>query len=498
MKVKSSSGPSDTSLRVSISLERDQSQAGSKDRLLAMANIVAPDFTPDDDKQKRAPIDLICVIDRSGSMQGQKLDLVKQALLFVVRQLQSEDRLALATFDSNVSLEFPLTPMNADGCQMASKSVESIRAGSSTNLCGGIIEGYLTGTSRTNPLDVCSMFVFTDGEANAGIRTHAQGITEEMQKLQQKLKKPISVTTFGFGQDHDAHMLHAIAETGRGMYYYVETPEQIPTLFADCLGGLLSVVAQDIKLHIMGMKSAKVVEVLGNQRSVLTPERDGFLVDVGDIYAGEAKNIVFALELDGLDRPVESHDVVEVIASYYHCLSKKTELLPTLTACVKRPDKVEHVTYDVEVDKQKNRLEALTATGTARELADRGKLQEAKDAINQAIAKMESSISAKDPTTQISVSSLRAMIPTLRDTGTYTSTGSKFLCSYDSSNSAQRSNTDHCSSYLDAGQLQSRGDTVTKQALRVKAKAFSGSKAKEEPPTVKKEEETSSWFSFFK
>lgn len=52
------------------------------------------------------------------------------------------------------------------------------------------------------------------------------------------------VFTFGYGGEHDASMLRAIADAGSGLFYYIDNIDCIPDSFCDCLGGLLSVSAQ--------------------------------------------------------------------------------------------------------------------------------------------------------------------------------------------------------------------------------------------------------------
>lgn len=52
------------------------------------------------------------------------------------------------------------------------------------------------------------------------------------------------VFTFGYGSEHDADLLHAVADAGNGLFYYIENQDNIPDSFCDCLGGLLSVAAQ--------------------------------------------------------------------------------------------------------------------------------------------------------------------------------------------------------------------------------------------------------------
>merc|ERR1719359_2775925 len=102
-----------------------------------------------------------------------------------------------------------------------------------------------------------AVMLFTDGLANEGIRDTAQlcaAVNGALSAASAKLGGPISLFTFGFGADHNESCLRALA-TGSGaggLYYYVSTAEDIPNAFADCLGGLTSVVAQNASLSLEG------------------------------------------------------------------------------------------------------------------------------------------------------------------------------------------------------------------------------------------------------
>jgi hypothetical protein len=317
-------------------------------------------------------------------------------------------------------------------------------------------------------MDVCSMLVFTDGLANIGY-SKTNEITREMAKLQQKLQKTVSVTTFGFGADHDANMLRAIAEAGRGMYYFVETAEQIPNLFADCLGGLLSIIAQDIKLQVSTLGSTSVVRLLGNYQHKLSQDHKELEIVLGDIYSGEKKNFIFVLELSATTA-TDEQKLVAVDVSYYHCLLKKKET-SSMIGSVKRPDKIDHIAFNYELDKNRNRLEALEAMDAARKLADAGKLQEAKDVLNKAIARLESSISSKDAATKANVDDLKLLLGTLKDKQEYSTRGNKMMNQMYFAKHEQRSNSDWQTEANAEEEMSVRQDTKSKQAMRSKAKA---------------------------
>merc|ERR550514_1662032 len=110
--------------------------------------------------------------------------------------------------------------------------------------------------------------LFTDGLANEGIRDTQQlvsAVNGALTAASAKLGGPISLFSFGFGSDHNEDCLRSLA-TGSGaagLYYYVAKSEDIPNAFADCLGGLTSVVAQNASLSLEGVGGATVARVLG-------------------------------------------------------------------------------------------------------------------------------------------------------------------------------------------------------------------------------------------
>jgi uncharacterized protein YegL len=252
MKIKNDTSAMQLSLKGTF--EWDALSFNEQHTLYFMNSIKAPTFTSETSSQ-RAPIDVVCVIDVSGSMEGEKLSLVKKTLQFMIQQLTSTDRLALITFDTRVTVEFAFVGMDQFGKKRASGKVDGLSAGTSTNFSGGLFQAFQLIKDRKDPNDVCSILLFTDGLANHGI-TKTPDILRAMDKMDLKSS---NLFTFGFGKDHDANMLRPIAEAGHGLYYYIEKEDEIPNSFADCIGGLLSVVAQNIKLIVKANGTCKIL-----------------------------------------------------------------------------------------------------------------------------------------------------------------------------------------------------------------------------------------------
>ena len=88
----------------------------------------------------RAQVDLVAVIDRSGSMSGDKINLVKETLLFVLTQLTAKDRLCLIVYDDEVESVFELTYVTEEGRSYLRSKINSVTVRVRTDLCGGLLD----------------------------------------------------------------------------------------------------------------------------------------------------------------------------------------------------------------------------------------------------------------------------------------------------------------------------------------------------------------------
>lgn len=336
----------------------------------------------------RAPVDVVAVIDRSGSMAGEKLRLVKVALEFMVGQLKATDRAGIVTYDTNVAVPVPPTLLTDASKKKVLEVVRKIEAGDSTNLSGGLFEGLaqISSMSRSVVEDsgtgnrVASVFLFTDGMANSGLQSLAE-ITPILRSMLDG--KNYTVFTFGFGSDHDAQLLKGLAEVGRGMYYFMAHADDIPVAFADCLGGLLSVVAQNIELEFEVVGNSCAISRLLTRFPVTThqPQRR-VSVHVNDIYADESKDLLVDLMLSSLSQESLQQPLLTVRLRYMDVVLSKLETCET-TIHVDRTKHEKLDTPNLCVDEQRNRYNVATALDEANALGSKGDLKAAKLLLQQ-------------------------------------------------------------------------------------------------------------------
>ena len=103
----------------------------SPQKIPLMLSLLSDEVEVDED---RAGLDLIIMIDVSGSMSGEKIKLVKETLNFIVDQLTDFDRLGLTTFNSSSSLLSNLTPMTKENREEYKNIINGITAGGGTNI----------------------------------------------------------------------------------------------------------------------------------------------------------------------------------------------------------------------------------------------------------------------------------------------------------------------------------------------------------------------------
>lgn len=177
-------------LQVQIKMETDHPAlpCGNSHVTFGMVELVAPKFE-EETRRTRAAIDLVTVIDISGSMMGDKLELVKSTLLFMVDQLKADDRLCIVSFESNVRRLTQLSALTEANKKVAKAAITGtsghsltrqhfstssrlfsltfvlgMHAGGGTNLSGGLLEGLQVLADRQQKNAVASCFLFTDGQ----------------------------------------------------------------------------------------------------------------------------------------------------------------------------------------------------------------------------------------------------------------------------------------------------------------------------------------------
>ncbi|XP_075499450.1 E3 ubiquitin-protein ligase WAV3-like [Primulina tabacum] len=364
-----------------------------------LVGIRAPSLSEDAHQFHRAPIDLVTVLDVSGSMHGSKLALLKRAVDFVIDNLGPSDRLSIVSFSTFARRILPLRRMTEQGRQNAKWSVNSLSASGSTNIVEALKKGVQVLEERRHQNPVSSIIFLSDGRDTCNHGTRFQILSSPRQSPQYLHLLPTSICpenrgtedhgqrqtfpvhAFGFGTDHDPLTMHAISDASGGTFSFIESYEMVQDAFASCIGGLLSVVIQELRLMVRSASHGIEIKSISSGRyaSEITNEGSQGLIKVGDLYADEEKEFLINLAVpvyQGIEDDSNITSLLDITCSYRAVMSNDMIQIDGDLVAIQRPKSPSplETAISFEVDRQKNRLSAAESIREAQQMAETGNL----------------------------------------------------------------------------------------------------------------------------
>ncbi|KAL1814746.1 hypothetical protein ACET3Z_017320 [Daucus carota] len=432
---------------------------------------------PQHSQSPRTPIDLVTVLDISGSMGGTKLALLKRAMGFVIQNLGYNDRLAVIAFSSTARRLFPLRRMSETGRQQALQAVNSLVATGGTNIAEGLKKGAKVMEDRREKNPVASIILLSDGQDtytvfgssnNQNVPNYDLLLPTSIQgKASSSFRVPVHA--FGFGTDHDASSMHSISETSGGTFSFIEAESAIQDAFAQCIGGLLSVVVKELCVTIESVDSGIKFNSIksGSYPHRVMPDQRAAYVEVGDLYADEERDFLVSLNVPEEFLNKETA-LLKVKSVYINPLTGHTVTMDSEELRIKRPETAGEELVSVEVDRQRNRLQAANAMAEARIAAEQGDLAGAVSILEN-FRKMLSQTASAKSNDHLCVgldAELKEMQERMASRHVYEASGRAYILSGLSSHSWQRAtargDSTDSSSLVHAYQTQSMADMLSR------------------------------------
>ena len=280
--------PDYSHMDINALLDVDLVAVESEDHLSVLLELTAPGR---DSGAQRPPSTLQVVLDRSGSMSGERLDAAKDALESLIARLDPTDNFGLVTFDDEVAVPIPAGPL-ADK-QAVRQAIRSVWPGGMTNLSGGYLRG-IQEARRVASDRGFTLLVLSDGHANVGVTDHA-GLEQIASGAHHHGG---TTSTIGIGLDYDEQLMAAIARGGAGNTHFAEQADEAGAALTTEVDDLLEQVIQAASLTIRPGSDATAIHLVNDLPA--TAVGGAVMVELGDFYAGEERRLMLALDVPAM------------------------------------------------------------------------------------------------------------------------------------------------------------------------------------------------------
>lgn len=277
---------SNTALSISVHADRTAVQRGSDGTVqvqvrvegLAAAERAAP-----------LPTDLVVVLDKSGSMDGDKIQYARAATEALLDLLGPADRFALITYDDDPRVLRALAPLAGDK-QTLIRTIRGIGADGSTNISGGL-EFATQQLALPRPHDrMARVVLISDGLPNRGDAS-PDGLLRRARGI---VAREAALTSVGVGLDWDEQLMSQLADAGTGNLHYLQNGTSLAEVFAHELSAAGSTVATNLQLDL---RLSPGVSLLSAGGYAATQVGTTTRLDLGPVSGGRTRSIWLTLRV---------------------------------------------------------------------------------------------------------------------------------------------------------------------------------------------------------
>jgi len=279
----------------------------------------------------RRPTDVVVVLDRSGSMEGEKIERARAAVRELIGLLAPDDRFALVTYANDAVIAVPLARPDDRARAAWSGAVGEIRADGGTNMSAGLDLGLGVVLGGREPARTARLVLISDGLANQGDAT-PEGLVARARRVAQGESV---LSAIGVGADFNEYLMTALADAGTGNYYYLHGADDLAQVFAREFDAARTTVASGVAVEITPGRDVRVLDAGGyplervGERVVFRP---------GSLFAGQERRIWVTLAVPQ-GAPAE-HELGRFALAWGEGTARTTLSLDDVprVACVARAD----------------------------------------------------------------------------------------------------------------------------------------------------------------
>lgn len=339
-------------------------------------HIVFTVAAPKLERQPRRPLTLALVLDRSGSMAGQPLEMAKAVALRLIYDMTPEDQVAVVAFDDKMEIIQELAQVTDSVKLYVTRALASLRDRGSTALH----EGWLTGCNQiageiVEYSRIAHVLLLTDGQANVGL-IEPEEIAEQVAGL--RARANIGTDTYGLGEDYNQELLAPMAMAGEGHYFHLRSPRDLEGAFRGVVENLRRSVATRVRLELAAGASVDAKVVSSYQSLDEEGSEARWSVGLGEMAGGDERQVVVRFSFPGLDDGQHQTVRVRLVWRDEHGEQRATPWQETRftyatdAACTEEPRNPEAMRAIglTSADRVKERVSIMSDAGNASGAAD--------------------------------------------------------------------------------------------------------------------------------
>ena len=260
-----------------------------------------------DTSQQTSNVDLICVIDISGSMTGEKILLVKESLKKLISLMTEKDRISIVLFNHQSFKILDLTYTTSENKIDIKNKINNIKAGGGTIIISGLttaidilkLDQLKNKDNKDYKNRIPAIILLSDGNDN---NMDDNQLSQSFKEISRNLNLFFTVHTFGYGNDHDPKIMTKLAKIRDGSFYYVSEYNKVQDYFINVLGGCMSVISNYVKVNVNSIFPLK--KVFGEEELYSYNLKDNhFDTEILQFISGKEYTYVFEVDL-----PENIHD----------------------------------------------------------------------------------------------------------------------------------------------------------------------------------------------
>jgi len=208
----------------------------------------------------RKPLNLVATVDKSGSMNGAPLALVRSSLLEVLDHMREGDRISIVLYGDEAEVYLAPTDVTAQSRGLIRGSIKAIESAGSTAMEEGLRLGYEVARQSSKQFaGVTRVMLFTDERPNVG-NTEEFGF---MTMAREASHDGIGLTTIGVGVQFDAELATTIGSVRGGNLFFMRDEDDVQQVFRDEFDFMVSELAHDLAVSITPQPGYNISGVYG-------------------------------------------------------------------------------------------------------------------------------------------------------------------------------------------------------------------------------------------